>query len=196
MGAYRTTKKAVHENYGTVICCGYCNIQTLLSDVSRVAYLTRVEGWAADVFDLGGGVAVVTGYAPFGNIRPAYDLQRKYEDAARRVCNTYDFSQIEKRTDALAGLRAAFVAECVLWDVFSKKQTEIIKDNLNAFINNFGVPRVVPADFGGGFYVFSPGETSDSWVQFCYDISYFNGWLYGAVQAENKCIKKGVRCDC
>lgn len=65
------------------------------------------------------------------------------------------------------------------------KQKEIIKDNLRAFINNFGPVRIEDEDYGKGFYVFSPAD-SDSYIQFCYDIHYLNGWLYGVVQGRHK----------
>ena len=60
------------------------------------------------------------------------------------------------------------------------KQKETIKDNLRAFINNFGEPRIERADYGNMFYVFYPAD-SDSWIQFCYNIDYLNGFLYGCV---------------
>lgn len=61
------------------------------------------------------------------------------------------------------------------------RQKEIIRDNLRAFVHNFGDVRIESADYGGGFYVFYP-PSSDSYVQYCPDISYVDGWLYGAVQ--------------
>lgn len=61
------------------------------------------------------------------------------------------------------------------------KEKEIIKDNLYAFIHNFGEVRIEKEDYGKGFYVFYPKE-SESWIQYCYDINYLNGWLYGVVQ--------------
>ena len=65
----------------------------------------------------------------------------------------------------------------------TKRQKEIIADNLRAFKANFGEVRIVDADYGGGFYVFYPADKpNDSWIQYCYDIDYLNGWLYGVVQ--------------
>lgn len=60
------------------------------------------------------------------------------------------------------------------------RQQELIKDNLRAFIANFGKPRIVKENCGKGYYVFM--DDSDSWIQYCYDIDYLNGWLYGCVQ--------------
>lgn len=61
------------------------------------------------------------------------------------------------------------------------RQKELIQDNLRAFTTNFGAPRIEKADFGKGFYVYFPAN-SDSYIQYCYDINYLNGWLYGVVQ--------------
>jgi hypothetical protein len=64
-------------------------------------------------------------------------------------------------------------------------QKEIIKDNLRAFINNFGPVRIEKEDCGKGFYVFYPVD-DEGWVQYCYDIHYLNGWLYGVVQGRHR----------
>ena len=71
---------------------------------------------------------------------------------------------------------------------FTKNEMEIIKDNLMAFIANFGKPRIKRGDDGESFYIFT--DDSDSWRQYCYDIDYLNGWLYGCVQAANGIMKK------
>ena len=68
----------------------------------------------------------------------------------------------------------------------TNKQKEAIRDNLRAYCANFEPPVIVDADYGGGFYVFRNEEehkNDGSWVHFCYNIDYLNGWLYGAVQA-------------
>lgn len=181
---HKITRKELREHFSIIICVGYCNLQTLLIDVAPVYYLTRSEGWAADVYRIDRDAVIVTGYAPFGNITPEYNLQRKYEAAARRVIGEgLHINTIEKQAK-LETLRGDFLKECMLADVLTKKEHEIVKDNLNAFIVNFGVPRLVRADYGRGLFVYMGG--SDQAIHFCYDINYFNGWLYGAVQAANR----------
>ena len=180
----KTTKKELRGWFNTIICVGYCNLQSLLVDIDPAYYLTRPEGWAADVYIVDCDTIIVTGYAPFGNVSPEYDLQRKYELWARRVIGDGLHIDTENKLEKLAVLRADFVRECLLADVLTKKEREIIKDNLSAFIVNFGVPRLVRADYGRGLFVFM-GD-SDSAIHFCYDINYLNGWLYGAVQAVNR----------
>lgn len=73
----------------------------------------------------------------------------------------------------------------------TKRQKEIIKDNLNAYIANFGYISIEPEDYGKGFYIYTSEErkASGSWTQYCYNIDYVNGWLYGAVQAVNGIMK-------
>lgn len=75
-----------------------------------------------------------------------------------------------------------------------KRQKELIKDNLNAYKANFGYISIEKENFGKGFYVFTSEEkkANGDHTQYCYNIDYLNGWLYGAVQAANK-IMKSVR---
>ena len=73
----------------------------------------------------------------------------------------------------------------------TKREKEIIQNNLNAYINNFGYIDIQKADYSGGFYVFTSPERKEygNWTQYCYNIDYLNGWLYGAVQAVNGIMK-------
>lgn len=73
----------------------------------------------------------------------------------------------------------------------TSREKEIIKDNLSAYINNFGFIKIEKEECGKGFYVFTSEERvlQGSWTQFCYNIDYLNGWLYGAVQAVNGIMK-------
>lgn len=73
----------------------------------------------------------------------------------------------------------------------TKRQEQIIKDNLNSYIANFGYISIEKADYGKGFYVFTSEKrkASGAWTQYCYNIDYLNGWLYGVVQGVNGIIK-------
>lgn len=77
----------------------------------------------------------------------------------------------------------------------TKKQMEIIEDNLRAYKHNFGYIEIEEEDYGEGFYVFTSKERKEegSWTQYCYDIDYLNGWLYGCVQTINGIIKPIVK---
>ena len=49
----------------------------------------------------------------------------------------------------------------------TKKQMEIIKDNLRAYEKNFGYISIVKEDYGKGFYVFTDESRKEagSWTQ-------------------------------
>lgn len=66
-----------------------------------------------------------------------------------------------------------------------KRIPQLIKDNLDAFIANFGEPRIEKEDLGNGYYVYLPADSED-YIQYCYNKDYLNGWLYGCVQAANR----------
>lgn len=67
----------------------------------------------------------------------------------------------------------------------TQRQKDIIRDNYNAFVANFGEPRIEKEDYGKGFYVYLPADAT-TFIQYCYNLDYLNGWLYGAVQAANR----------
>ena len=97
MSKKHATKKQILNGYEKIIKCGYCDLQRLLSYKSATYYTTRAEGWTADVYDVD-GVAIVTGYNPFGNIKPCRDIIDEYEKNAAEIlynCNDY-FERIEK----------------------------------------------------------------------------------------------------
>lgn len=82
---YKTTQKEIRANYPIIISASYCSLQHLLKFREPQAYTVRREGWAADVYDLGGGIALTTGYAPFGTIKADYDICQTYDNRAAEV---------------------------------------------------------------------------------------------------------------
>lgn len=84
---YETTKKAILSNYPNVIKVGYCSLQSLLKFHSPTTYTaSKTYGWQADVYEITPNTAIVTGYAPFGNIVPDHDTVLKYERKAEELC--------------------------------------------------------------------------------------------------------------
>ena len=73
----------------------------------------------------------------------------------------------------------------------TKKQMEVIEDNLRAYKSNFDYISIKKEDYGVGFYVYTDKERDEfgNWTQYCYNIDYLNGWLYGCVQAVNGIVK-------
>ena len=105
---FKTTQKEIRANYYAIICVPYCGLQNLLNYESPVAYTVRREGWAADIYNMGGGVAIVTGYAPFGNIRPSYELRERYEKQAEKIRYEYSY---DRQRESLKSLARDFVKE-------------------------------------------------------------------------------------
>ena len=106
---FKTSKKAVLEGYDKVISVGYNNLQSLLACENPIAYTVRNEGWGADIYDLGGGIAIATGYAPFGNIYPDYSLTKKYDDRAANLCK--QIMSFDAKKGALEALLREFFGE-------------------------------------------------------------------------------------
>ena len=107
---FRVTQKEIKANFDKIISVPYCGLQNLLNWESPVAYTARREGWAADIYDMGGGVAMVTGCVPFGNIRPAYELRQRYETQAAAIRYNYCLSWTEQR-EQLKQLANEFIKE-------------------------------------------------------------------------------------
>ena len=106
---FKTTRKQINQNYNRVISIGYCEAQYLLQGKNPIAYNAGYYGWNCDIYDIN-GVAIVTGYQPFGNIRPHYDTIKKYDDEARKIfCNSWE--NYQKMLDQVDQLLNQFIKE-------------------------------------------------------------------------------------
>lgn len=108
---FRTTQRAIKEGYTNIISVGYCNLQFLLNHECPVAYTTRREGWGADIYEITPNTCIVTGYAPFGNIEPNYDIQRKYDDMARAIVYRNYYVPLDEEKKELNALINEFIKE-------------------------------------------------------------------------------------
>ena len=63
---FKTTRKEMLQRFNKVIKVPYCKAQNLTRFLDPIAYTCGIYGWSADVYDLGYGVALCTGYKPFG----------------------------------------------------------------------------------------------------------------------------------
>lgn len=88
---FKTTQKAVKEGYRNIIEVGYCGLQHLLYYKDPVAYTSGVYGWNADIYEIGRGSAICTGYRPFGDIRVDYELVKEYDNKAREIIHSTRF---------------------------------------------------------------------------------------------------------
>lgn len=105
----RTLQKHVRAEFSTIIKVGYCRLQHLLNYENPIAYTTNAYGWAADVYDVGNGVAIVTGYAPFGRVQPDYNLCKDYDARAMNILYSHD--SYETTRDKLRDLIKDFIIE-------------------------------------------------------------------------------------
>ena len=68
------------------------------------------------------------------------------------------------------------------------KEQEVIKKHLQAFNVNFQPIEIFKSN--KNYFIFQgKNENSDNWIYNTDNINHLNGWLYGAVQANNKRIK-------
>lgn len=102
----RTTQKEIKNSYKNIISVPYCALQNLLNYQNPVAYTTRREGWASDIYSID-GIAISMGYAPFGNIKPSYSELKAVEDAAEKI--RYSNSPYTEIISALNNLLSEFV---------------------------------------------------------------------------------------
>ena len=81
---YKTTAKELKEGYYKIISAGYCDLQSLLSYKSPVAYSKGIYGWNFDVYDID-GVAIATGYRgmPSKHSKNDYKLMREFEEKSK-----------------------------------------------------------------------------------------------------------------
>lgn len=106
---YRTTKRDIQANY-TTVSIGYCELQDLLAYEEPEAYTCGVYGWNADIYSFG-GIAIVTGYRPFGKIHLDYEMIRKYNDTAKKIrCGAGDY---DTRKAAVKKLLDDFINEII-----------------------------------------------------------------------------------
>lgn len=85
MRARKITQKEVKRLYKNVIVLKYCGAQKLLKHRNRSFWTEGYLGWNVDVYEVNNSTCIVTGYRPFGNITPDYDMVARYESLAERA---------------------------------------------------------------------------------------------------------------
>ena len=107
----QTTQKYIKAIEDNIIYIPYCNIQHLLHYTDANYYTAGVYGWNADIY-IFNDCTIVTGYRPFGNIKPRYDLCREYDDKARAVLEDYSIHW-ERQRDMVNNLLDEFINKCL-----------------------------------------------------------------------------------
>lgn len=95
---FRTTQKEIKNGYGYIFSIPYCDAYYLLQGQEPEAYTAGVYGWNADIYSRG-GVAIVTGYRPFGKATPR-ELLKKYEEKAKKTYNNNNYKYDTKANKA------------------------------------------------------------------------------------------------
>lgn len=81
----KLTNNDLRNNFGVLVSCGYCELQSLLNIKSRVGYNKGVYGWNFDAFDFG-GVGLITGYRTRGaDISLPLDFCEKWDKKAKNA---------------------------------------------------------------------------------------------------------------
>ena len=112
MSKSRETRKSIMASYKRTVCVPYCNLQTMLAMEDPWYYTCGTCGWNADVYHVDLDTVIVTGYRPFGNYHPKYDLVRKYENKAKEIYNEFRWvTDYEDVKDRLWNLTKEFVKE-------------------------------------------------------------------------------------
>lgn len=86
---FRTTRKEMMKESNGVIKVGNGWLNTLLIYSSPIAYTAGVNGWNADIYDMGEveqwGYYICKGDRPFGDIEPTYEYIERFEKIADEI---------------------------------------------------------------------------------------------------------------
>ena len=84
----KLTNRDLRNNFGVIVSCGYCELQSLLSTKNRVGYNKGLYGWNFDAFGFG-GVCLITGYRTRGaDIELSQDFCKYWNERASNA--TYE----------------------------------------------------------------------------------------------------------
>lgn len=106
---FKTTKKEILNFYPVTIKTSYCAIQHLLQYQNEIAYTCGVYGWNADIYNIN-GIAICTGYRPFGTVFADYDICDKYDRLARELVNDWNMEH-ETKKEKVNNLLNEFISE-------------------------------------------------------------------------------------
>ena len=107
---FKTTNKAIKNNYGYIVRVGYCDLQFLLRGCDAFAYTSGVYGWNADFYNVD-GVCICTGYRSLIGERMPDGVVTKYNKKAQQIIDKYQWTDYKKQQKALERLRKKFADE-------------------------------------------------------------------------------------
>ena len=84
----KLTNTDLRNNFGVIVSCGYCELQSLLNMKNRIGYNSGVYGWNFNAFDFG-GVGLITGYRTRGaDVKLSWEFCERWEKRAKNA--TYE----------------------------------------------------------------------------------------------------------
>lgn len=87
----KTTKRAIMHAYENVIKVNYCDLQYALKWREPNFYTSGAYGWNSDVYVIGYGTVIVTGYRPFGNIELPREVINTLNKCAVSITHYLDY---------------------------------------------------------------------------------------------------------
>ena len=102
----KITRNEMKRQYNNIIKIGYCDAQYILYYDEPQFYNSGVYGWNYDVYAFG-DVAICTGYNSIGNVKPEYEIIRKYDDLARLIVTGSDSYDV--KVEKVQSLRNEFI---------------------------------------------------------------------------------------
>ena len=108
MARTKTTKEAIINRFPTIIkaSAGVCRLQHLLRFRKPVGCICdEYECWRSDVYDLGNGIAVVSGYEAFGNAKISDNTLLSLNAAAKAISEntSLSFDEAKAKIETLIG---------------------------------------------------------------------------------------------
>ena len=106
----KTTRKATMKKFDKIISVGYCNLQNLLYLKDPESYWCGELGWYCDIYNVN-GVAITTGYQPFGNYNADITVCELFESRAREIFK--EIRDYETQSKMIDNLIADFVGTVI-----------------------------------------------------------------------------------
>ena len=98
----KVTAKEIRKSFDNIILINYCGLQWLLRSLNANYYTCGIYGWNSDIYVINNNTCIVTGYRPIGNIKPDYNLVKKYNDLAGKIhSKNYSYDQRKTKLEKL-----------------------------------------------------------------------------------------------
>ena len=109
----KLTKKDIERNYTNIIELGYCDLYHMVRQYKKVGYGSGVYGWNYDCYEINENTCIITGYRPFGNIKPDFKVIDKFNKKERNTLETISYinGDYNIRSKKLIKLMNQFIKE-------------------------------------------------------------------------------------